>query len=315
MRYIALDFGGSTIDLMGINFYGEVTFRSYESSIGSFSGLEDFFKKNEINLGRVETIFVTGGRTRFFSDVLCRSLDSFSTDRARSGSLDILRSYIPVRRIDEIEAIGRGGWRLFNDRLNSHYGFSSLLVVSMGTGTCMVSVRGLKNSQIDHIEHVGGTGVGGGTFLGLTRLLLGETDIERVMKMFCAGNISKVDLTVQDIVGGGIGKVSADATASNLGRVSKEIAFSKDDLAAGIVNLVGQTIATAAVFAAKAENTPAIILTGKLTRIQPICEVIFKTASMYGIPVFVPENAIYVSVVGAFEEKITFRLPENFYCM
>jgi type II pantothenate kinase len=65
-----------------------------------------------------------------------------------------------VRKVDEIKAIGLGGIFLSSK--------SQALVVSMGTGTAIVAAR--KNGT--EIEHVGGTGVGGGSLIGLSRRLL-----------------------------------------------------------------------------------------------------------------------------------------------
>ncbi|MDQ1278826.1 MAG: type pantothenate kinase, partial [Thermoproteota archaeon] len=62
---------------------------------------------------------------------------------------------LPVTIVDEIKAIGLGGLELS--------GKQRALIVSMGTGTALV----LASDGGRIIEHVGGTGVGGGTIEGL----------------------------------------------------------------------------------------------------------------------------------------------------
>ena len=192
---------------------------------------------------------------------------------------------------------------------NSKFGirYSNRLVVSMGTGTCMVSVKeGMRHEAEGRsrrsdivIKHIGGTGVGGGTFVGLGRELLGVSDVDELLKIAAKGSSKKVDVSVSDIVGGDIGRVSGEATASNFGRLRDEIKFKKEDLAAGIVNLIGQTIGISAVFAAKSEGLSSIVLIGKLTKADAILAVVKDIIEGYGLEVFVPENAEYATAVGA----------------
>ena len=265
---LSVDFGGSTIDLIKWEGGTPSDLRSFEVVRTSFpQDIEGFFREANVELSDVEEIKVTGGKSQAFIDSV---------------------KGVPVRKIDEIEAIGLGGRYLMGDKAGG-----DVLVVSMGTGTCMVQVRD------GECEHVGGTGVGGGTFLGLSRLVLKETDIEKLRGMFKKGDRNKVDLSVQDIIGGGIGLIGPDVTASNLGKLSREIDFSQDDLAAGIANLIGQTIATAAVFAAKAMNCKDIVLIGKLTKIEKITDTIFNIADIYGMKMHLPRDSEYGSAIGA----------------
>ncbi|KKR26081.1 MAG: hypothetical protein UT55_C0018G0011, partial [Candidatus Peregrinibacteria bacterium GW2011_GWE2_39_6] len=69
---------------------------------------------------------------------------------------------------------------------------------------------------------------------------------------------------------------------------------------AGITNLIGQTIAIASVFAAQAEYLNTIVLTGKLTRIKSIVDIIFEVGKVYGLKMILPKNADYVGAIGAF---------------
>ncbi|MDZ7605756.1 MAG: hypothetical protein U5K79_09255 [Cyclobacteriaceae bacterium] len=65
---------------------------------------------------------------------------------------------IPVKKVAEFDAIGTAGAYLT--------GFQEAMVISMGTGTAIVHVKHEK------IVHWGGSGVGGGTMVGLARQLL-----------------------------------------------------------------------------------------------------------------------------------------------
>lgn len=266
MQHLSIDFGGSTIDVLRWEGGKMMSADPYERADVSTKTIQDFLMDRSIDLTGVEEIRVTGGKTHACEEFV---------------------GEIPVVRVDEIEAIGKGGKWLFGE---------DCLTVSMGTGTCMVAVRG------DEFKHVGGTGVGGGTFMSLSKLLLEEVDPEVLMKLFESGDRSKVDLSVGEVVGRAIGRVKAETTASNLGKVlraEEEIDFRREDLAAGIANLIGQTIATAAVFASKAEGLETIVLTGKLIKMQQILDTILDAGALYGRTMVVPEQAEFVSAIGA----------------
>ena len=112
----------------------------------------------------------------------------------------------PFKIVDEISAIGKGGVHLSGNK--------DVFVVSIGTGTCFVSVKA------GEFKHVGGTGIGGGTISGLSKLLLKMTpdDLEKIAKV----SHNNLDITVKDIVGGDLGKIPGDATASNFGKAREK---------------------------------------------------------------------------------------------
>jgi len=267
MKCLSIDFGGSTIDVLHWDNEEIKKVDSYERGEVITNTIHDFLEEQKVELDGIQEIRVTGGKSHV-------------------GDTEV--KGIPVSRIDEIEAIGKGGSWLFKGQ--------DCLTVSMGTGTCMVAIRG------GEFMHVGGTGVGGGTFLSLSKMLLKEVDPEVLVKLFQSGDSTKVDLSVGEIVGRAIGRVKAETTASNLGKIvrsAEEIDFGKADLAVGITNLIGQTIATAAVFAARAEDLDTIVLTGKLTRMRQVVDVIFEVGELYDRKIVLPEKAEFVSAIGA----------------
>jgi len=276
---LSIDFGGSTTDVI----YWD---RDKISSLKTFESKD--LDLSEISTDGVDKVFITGGKSGFMSG-------GFGN--------------IPVVKVGEIEAIGLGGRYLVP-------GDDPILVVSMGTGTCMVKVESREQNCREQraegpakrdpvmrdrilVKHVGGTGVGGGTFVGLGKELLGISDIQELLKLGSKGSSKNVDISVKEIVGAGIGRISADATASNLGKLSSEINFKDEDLAAGILNLIGQTIGISVAFAAQAENVLRVVLTGKLTNAVSISRIVCDIIKSYGLPVLIPKNAAYVSAIGA----------------
>ncbi len=281
MLDVSIDFGGSTIDV--------VLWR--EKKLWKILTLERYPHADNVEfthfLGRmslpnedIHSLTVTGGKSRFIEEEIFWN-----------------QKKVQIQKVSEIEAIGRGGVRLveIQDRrvLDGRY-----LVVSAGTGTCMVGVSQTNNQMIT--QHLGGTGVGGGTLLGLGQKLLHSASLEELMVLLEQGDREQVDLTVKDIVGSGIGLVPDNATASNLAKLSRSVDFNDHDLAAGLVNLVGQTIGTLAVFAARSWGTEEIIFGGKLTKFQPIMQRVQWVLDIYNKKMILPERADFISAIGAF---------------
>ena len=190
---------------------------------------------------------------------------------------------VPVHKVDEMTAIGVGGSSLAGKR--------EALVVSMGTGTALVSVKG------ESIRHVGGTGVGGGTLLGLSKHLLNVARIETLEQMAERGDLSRIDLTVADVTGGPVGNLPADATASNFGKLSSDV--TADDKARALVNMIAEVIVSVSVIAARASGLRDIVLTGKLLRVKPCVERIKATRLLFERNFIIPDHAEFATAIGA----------------
>ncbi len=218
-----------------------------------------------------------------------RSLKDISEMAISGGGARLIGdtfSEIHVTKVDEIRAIGLGGLILS--------GKKRALIVSMGTGTALVAAYDGGR----RISHICGTGVGGGTILGLSKRLLGKSDFETLEKMATRGNTNMVDLTVADIVGGSIGIIPAEATASNFGRLSDKP--DENDIAAGIFNLVSQVIGVLTVMAAKAYNLEEnVVLVGRVAGSRKVSEIIRNTTGIFGINICIPEKCEYCVAVGA----------------
>ncbi len=188
-------------------------------------------------------------------------------------------------KVDEITSIGLGGLYLS--------GKSKALVVSVGTGTAMVAAR-----QNGEIIHVGGTGVGGGTLVGLGRCALNKSSIKSIEKLAEKGRLEKVNLTVFDLAGGPVGEISENATASNFGKIGDD--FSHEDVAVGIINMVAEVIGTVSVMAARCYSLEKdIVFVGMVLQNKLFREHLFRTLAIFRARGIVPRNADYCSAVGA----------------
>jgi type II pantothenate kinase len=185
-------------------------------------------------------------------------------------------------RVGEFEATGRGGLFLS--------GLERAIVVSMGTGTSIVRASG-------EFRHLGGTGVGGGTLLGLAKAILRTTDVPAILEAAATGNLATVDISVADLQSASLGNLPGHVTVSNLGRLGGRPG--PGDYALGILNLIFQTVGLLAAFAARQEGLADIVLTGRLATIPQARELFAGFAGLYPVTFHFPESPEYATALGA----------------
>jgi type II pantothenate kinase len=172
----------------------------------------------------------------------------------------------------------------------------------MGTGTALVHAESGKDAI-----YLGGTGVGGGTLMGLSKLLLNAEEIDHITSMAVCGNLENVDLRICDITASnGLTELARDLTASNFAKVG-DLA-TRDDIAAGLMNMVLETVGMMSVFAARSRGVKNIVLTGNLTQLDP-CRAKFEQFNkMYeneSMVFTIPPLANFATVIGtALSERI-----------
>jgi type II pantothenate kinase len=266
---IGIDIGGSTTQgVLARNerINGYVSIQADDDVASAAGCLGKIVTKSKIELKDIKVVAATGGGTK------------------KRMSKNILG--IPMKKIDEIKAIGLGGLNLTNK--------NKCFVVSIGTGTAMVSVK--DNGKT--IKHAGGTGIGGGTLKGLYRLLLNKHDISNLENLARRGNLKNVDLTVKDIIGTGIGKLSSSATAANFAKLSDHA--DRQDIALGLLNMVGEVVGTLSVFAAKNQGLEKdIVFVGKVTANKTLMKKIQEVVKIFGGKSVVPAHAEFATAIGA----------------
>lgn len=262
---IGIDIGGTTTDIVGLK-GGEIinplTVKADDPITSAAGALGKFLETMNISLEEIEMISATG---------------------VGAGKVKSNLFGIPVKVVDEFHAIGTAGSFLS--------GLKKAVVVSMGTGTAIVTVNGSV------IEHWGGSGVGGGTLIGLAGKMLNIKSLDTLVDKALRGNLENVDLTVGDIAGGSLENLPASITASNFGKMSDQAG--DEDIALAIINLVAQTIGVMGIAAARASHLNDIILTGKLAGIGPLKTVLERVAELYNTKFIIPENAGFATAIGA----------------
>ena len=139
----------------------------------------------------------------------------------------------------------------------------------------------------------------------MSRLLLRTVDHHEINALAQRGDPNGVDLALGDVVSGSIGRLPPEATAVNFGKLaSRDLAASREDLAAALVTLVGQVIAVVAVNAARAQHIACIVVTGHLIDMPSMRRVFERVAAIYDSCILLPPNSGYATATGALLEAM-----------
>ncbi len=239
--------------------------KTLEDPLTSLSGvLGKVVSQASLQLSDIDCIAVSGGKSRLLPNALFG---------------------LSIVKVNEIESIGTGGLTLSK---RNH-----ALVASLGTGTAIVWARDSGRSVV----HVGGTGVGGGTIMGLGRQLIGIGDVSLLAQLARTGSPKAVNLTVDDIVGSGVGILNPSVTASNFGRIDGSTR--REDLAAGLFSMAGEVIGVVLHLASDSVKENDIVLVGTLSTIQEIASVVKRTLGYFGKDAEIPAMSEYCVAVGS----------------
>ena len=262
---IGIDVGGSTTKIVGIagdRIQNPIFVKAGDPLTSLFGAFGKYIYDNNIDLAEVEKVVLTG-------------VGSAYIDQPLYG--------LPTAKIDEFLANGLGAqYRLGLDRL---------LVASMGTGTSFVRVEG------ERIEHIGGLGIGGGTILGLSKLMLKTSDFRQIVALAEVGSLDGIDLRIRDITPHPLPGLPLDVTASIFGKADANARA--EDIALGILHMVLQTVGQGAAFASMNSGIHDIVLIGNLTRLSQ-CEPVFsRLEDIYQVHFIVPKYAEFRTAIGA----------------
>ncbi|MDQ1914663.1 type II pantothenate kinase [Paenibacillus sp. GD4] len=171
----------------------------------------------------------------------------------------------------------------------------SFILTNVGTGTSIHRVQEQGHAR------VGGTGVGGGTLMGLSQLLTGITDYEAIVSLAASGDRDRIDLKVRHIYEGTEPPIPGDLTASNFGRLTANVhLLTKEELLSSVVGLVGETVATASVLAAGQCGSSSVVYIGSsFLNNEPLKEVVRYYTDLRGArPIFL-DNGQYCGAIGS----------------
>ena len=269
---IGIDVGGSTTKIVGFKKKSDgwsliepQVVKANDPLTATYGAFGKFTDENNLKISDISKVMMTG-----------------------VGSSHVKRNLygLNCERVAEFDSIGGGGLYLS--------GLSEALVVSMGTGTAIVHAR-----AGGEMKYLGGTGVGGGTLMGLSKLLVNAESIDHIAEYADSGNLENVDLRIKDMTASdSLSVLSRDLTAANFGKVS-DVA-EKGDIALGIMNLVFETVGMVSIFAARSVGAKNVILTGNVTQFE-YCKRKFDefNGMGYDVKFVLPRRSRFATVIGA----------------
>ena len=270
---IGIDVGGSTTKIVGIRYNGQkmeliepMLVRATDAITSVYGAFGKFTMQNNLKLSDIDRVLMTGVGASFIDKPLYS---------------------LNCEKVSEFNAVGNGGIYLS--------GLDEAIVVSMGTGTAIMYAKNENGKTVT--KYLGGTGVGGGTLLGLSRRMIGVDNIDHFEQLCTDGNLDNIDLRIKDMSSDHTFQINDEITASNFGKLS-DIA-TQSDVALGIANMVGETIAMLSVFAARNYGINKVVLTGNLTAIGAVAKVFEGLEAMFGVKFIIPEKSQFATVIGA----------------
>ena len=239
----------------------------------------EIIKKYNIDIKNIEKILATGTGSSYLEDKF---------------------EEIEIIKIDEFNAIAYGGIVLSKLEKGN--------IVSIGTGTTIVY------SDLEKVERIGGTGLGGGTLVGLGSAILSNvecgdkevTNFKTLIDMAKNGDKSNVDLMIGDISKNNIGNMTSDITAANFAAIQKKA--NKNDYIAALLNMILENIM---LIIKSINNKQPSVFIGTMVADNYVKDCIKKIAEYTKNEVVFVEDAEYAIVIGAWEYYLL-KLRKNY---
>ena len=268
--YIAFDFGITNTDLIiqsDTTEYLTIT-SPFDKKNGDFSLSEDkviqILKDFNIASQDITCIGVTGGKSANLPDKI---------------------NNIPIIKVNEINAIGKGAKTLYNIQEDS------ALVVSAGTGTACVHLHQGGS------DHLGGISVGGGMLEGLGNIIMNEPSGIILNKYAQNGDRSGLDVMIGEAVNE-IGKLNAQITASNFGKSKILVDKSQDNLSAALCNMIGEVIGTVAYLNALLIGANKAYFLGRTSMLSEVKNGIDERLKLAGVEGIYADNRSFGNAIG-----------------
>ena len=262
---IGIDIGSSTTKIVafeGKHMLPPMAVKADSQVASLYGAFGRYLYENNLELSDVEGVYITGVGSKYVEKAVY--------DR-------------PTYKVDEFIATGTGGYYLTDKK--------EVIVISMGTGSFFVKVTE------NEMKHLGGVGLGGGTICGLSTIMLNTGDIHEIVPLSRKGDVTKIDLRIGDLAKEKLPGLNLDVTASNFGKADAQ--SKPEDIAAGIVHMVLQSIGQAAILSSLNSDVNDFVLIGNLTRMPQCAETFPNLEKMFGKRFLIPKYAEYRTAIGA----------------
>jgi type II pantothenate kinase len=227
----------------------------------------EILEKLDINIKEISSIGVTGGKSADLPDRICD---------------------VPITKVNEIDAIGKGARSLYK------ISEESSLVVSSGTGTACVHIQNTATN------HLGGISVGGGMLEGLSNLLVNIPHGVKINNFAEKGNRKILDVMIGEAVNE-IGNLNAEITAANFAKARNEPTNSIEDISASLCNMVGEVIGTVAYLNALLVGSNKAYFLGRTSMLSEVKKGIDARLALAGIEGIYDDNRAFGNAIGVLD--------------
>lgn len=227
----------------------------------------EILEKLDINIKEISSIGVTGGKSADLPDRICD---------------------VPITKVNEIDAIGKGARSLYK------ISEESSLVVSSGTGTACVHIQNTATN------HLGGISVGGGMLEGLSNLLVDIPHGVKINNFAEKGNRKILDVMIGEAVNE-IGNLNAEITAANFAKARNEPTNSIEDISASLCNMVGEVIGTVAYLNALLVGSNKAYFLGRTSMLSEVKKGIDARLALAGIEGIYDDNRAFGNAIGVLD--------------
>ncbi|WP_085991150.1 type II pantothenate kinase [Oceanobacillus senegalensis] len=253
---IGIDAGGSLIK-MAYEERGDFHVKSYD-----YQDLNNLFNWLQM-LKPDANLFITGGK-------------SFQIKTAVNQQTNM---------VEEFEAIAKGTRYLLQKEKPSFD--EDFILVSIGTGTSIFHVSS------DATTRVAGSGIGGGTLLGMGSIITGRKDFHQIIELAKKGSNHNSDLLVKDIYAPHEPPIPGALTAANFGKAHVNKTARVEDYVASLIQMIGETIITLAVQCVQANQMKKVVFVGStLNGNEPLKSVLSGFQDYYSYdPIFLDKGS------------------------
>lgn len=192
--------------------------------------------------------------------------------------------------VDEFSVICAGANYLLKEEGKQR---SEYLLMNVGTGTSFFIHKNGKS------ERVLGTGLGGGTFIGLGKLLTGKSTFAQLADLAGDGSKEEIDVLVKDIYESSSSPIDGNLTASNFGKAIF-VQGGASDKAAALTNMIAENLMLLAMLLIEKHSLSTIVFSGSGVSQHDYFQTrLAEFSNMFGYEAIFLERGKYSGAVGA----------------
>ena len=323
---IGVDIGGTLAKFAIVN---EKTQLEIENILNSFENMKkietgnyilhllffptnDFEKEikpllNKLNkISPIKEIHATGGGAYKFETLMKKN---FQIDFIKNDELiSLVEGYIFIKNYSFIYKIEDFDKKIIVPNSDLKYPHIS---VNIGSG---VSILKVNSPFKKDIQRVAGTIMGGGTLIGLSKLLIGIDNYNEILNLAQKGDYHKLDLSYEEIYGKNYIKnnnnYKNEIPVSSFGKIYdlmtvKKNSFEKEDIAVSLLYMICLHITQIANLCAKKYKIDTIYFFGNFTRSSFAISLLNKASLIWNKNLNIRFNILdgFLGVVGTLVEK------------